>query len=253
MSSPASEAGTLSAGPFSYREVLLWIASRSLTFVKQHDGVDLFALFDDSPPSAPTVAETDLAVDRILERQGWFLEDARMRLRRALTSGAIIASGRRGMLGPRQEIPPLEWIDLTIGNLDEPAELQTGVHACRSDWQEGEAAGHHYVGLLFNRSMALDAFPPPGAAAAAAPCAEFFFHQPKKKQFVTHPKVVELATDRLKSRRMQVTQTALAQELAKMWNEVPAWGGEANSSSFAAMRRRQPADSQAKSSRRKVR
>ena len=233
----SSEPGRAGANlQMTYRDVVLWIASRSGETMTAHGERGLLALFDEDPPL--TVQDIDHSLNAICERRDVDAELARIHLRRALKAGSVTANGRFGLVGRRQLIPALEWTDLSIGNLDALPELQSGVNARRSDWEPGQPAGHHYIDILFDRGSVLSAFPEIESAVPCPPWAQGFAGEPSFKRFVLHPDVVALANARLADRGGRSLATDLGDELAAMWNMVPLWKKRAKSKSIASMLRR---------------
>ncbi len=237
----------------TYAEALLWIETRSVSTVKGYRFNVALSFFDDETALPATVDETIQKLETRFTGYGG-IEYVRSELRKALLSGRIVASGQADGFGRRREIPPLEWIDLDIRNLDEPIILRTGTHVCRHAWRDGEQAGHCYANVLFDALTVLSAFPPvPAALPDVLPWHQMFSGKPSIKQFVTSPEVDAMAREHLKNRGAAVTKRAVARELAWMWNQVPAWGGGAKWLSFESMRRGASPESIEKKEHRKVR
>ena len=224
----------------TYREAILWISSRSLAFFTAHAQTDVLDFFDDGPP--PAVRDVDKELNRVCEPP-LDAELARRALRRALRAGAVVANGRIGGHGPRQNIPAIEWIDLSIGNASSVPELERGVHACGADWLPGNEIGHHYSDLRFERLGVLSSFPEmktmieAEAQALVEPpwWAKRFPDEPAQNTFVNDPEMEKEARLHLSRRGDAISEKAVVTELCEMWKE--AWGGEPNLDSFSTTRR----------------
>lgn len=106
----------------------------------------------------------------------------------ALREGAVVATGRRGGLGARENIPAIDWYDLGIEYYWEQPDLGFGPHAIRPDWQDGAPIGHHYRDILFDAESVRRAFPIADTPLRlSAPRAHSRW--PNKQSFVCDPEI----------------------------------------------------------------